>query len=176
VLVADVDGFKYVNDTFGHAAGDALLQTVAARLSSVVREVDTVGRLGGDEFVMLLDSVTLDADPELIAGRVLEVLRRPIELGEQSDRPLCITARIGIAFGREETIDQLLQAADLALYEAKNTGKDRCVLFESSMQTIAKDRRRLELDLREALEHKQLFLLYQPTFDLRTETVTASRR
>jgi diguanylate cyclase (GGDEF)-like protein len=163
---------KYVNDTFGHAAGDALLQAIAARLSSVVREVDTVGRLGGDEFVLLLDSLTLDAAPEMAAERVLEVVRQPIELDQQPDRPLSISASIGIALGQDETIDQLLRGADLALYQAKDTGKNRHVLFESSMQTVAQDRLLLELDLREALEADQLFLLYQPTFDLRTETVS----
>ena len=172
VLIVDVDGFKYVNDTFGHAAGDALLQTIAARLSSVVREVDTVGRLGGDEFVLLLDSLTLDAAPEIAAERVLEVVRQPIELDQQPDRPVSISASIGIALGQDETIDQLLQGADLALYQAKDTGKNRHVLFESSMQTVAQDRLLLELDLSEALEADQLFLLYQPTFDLRTETVS----
>jgi diguanylate cyclase (GGDEF)-like protein len=172
VLLVDVDGFKHVNDRFGHAAGDALLRAVAARLSSVVREVDTVGRLGGDEFVVLLDALNLDAGPELVAERVLEVLAQPIELAEQSDRPVTISASIGIAVGTEETIDQLLHAADLALYQAKDTGKNRYVLFESSLQTVAKDRLLLELDLREALAGEQLFLLYQPTFDLRTETVT----
>src|SRR5450755_859760 len=172
VLIVDVDGFKYVNDTFGHAAGDALLQAIAARLSSVVREVDTVGRLGGDEFVLLLDSLTLDAAPEIAAERVLEVVRQPIELDQQPDRPVSISASIGIALGQDETIDQLLQGADLALYQAKDTGKNRHVLFESSMQTVAQDRLLLELDLSEALEADQLFLLYQPTFDLRTETVS----
>ena len=172
VLIVDVDGFKYVNDTFGHAAGDALLQTIAARLSSVVREVDTIGRLGGDEFVLLLDSLTLDAAPEIAAERVLEVVRQPIELDQQPDRPVSISASIGIALGQDETIDQLLQGADLALYQAKDTGKNRHVLFESSMQTVAQDRLLLELDLSEALEADQLFLLYQPTFDLRTETVS----
>ena len=172
VLLVDVDGFKHVNDTSGHAVGDALLQAVAARLSNVVREVDTVGRLGGDEFVMLLELLTVDVGPELVAQRVLEVLRQPIELEQQPDRPVTISASIGIAVGRDETIDELLRGADVALYEAKDTGKNRYVLFESSMQTVAKDRLLLELDLRQALEREQLFLLYQPSFDLRTETVT----
>jgi diguanylate cyclase (GGDEF)-like protein len=172
VLLVDVDGFKAVNDTFGHAAGDALLRSVAARLSSVAREVDTVGRFGGDEFVVLLDSLTVDVGPKLVAQRVLDVLHQPIELDQQPDRPVTISASIGIAVGRDETIDKLLRAADLALYEAKQTGKNRCVMFESSLQTVAKDRLLLELDLREALEREQLFLLYQPTFDLRTETMT----
>ena len=171
-LYVDIDGFKHVNDTFGHAAGDELLMAVAARLSSVVREGDTVGRLGGDEFVVLLDAATLAAGPELVVERVLEVLRQPVSVSGSSARPLVITASIGLAMGQRVNADQLLRDADLALYEAKATGKDRYVLFEASMQTIAQDRHLLELDLRDALEQDELFLLYQPTFDLQSEVVT----
>jgi diguanylate cyclase (GGDEF)-like protein len=172
-LFIDIDGFKYINDTFGHAAGDALLRTVGARLSSVARDADTVGRLGGDEFVVLLDSLTLDAGPELVAARLLEVLRQPIELDQAGNRALSISASIGIALGYETTADELLHAADLALYEAKNTGKDRYAVFESSMRTVAQDRLLLGLDLRDAIEDEdQFFLVYQPTLDLETESVT----
>jgi len=168
-LYVDIDGFKHVNDTFGHDLGDALLRSTAARLSSVVREADTVGRMGGDEFVVLLDS--LDAGPELVAERLLEVLRQPLDLDPPPERPLSISASIGIAIGHDETAEELLHAADLALYEAKNTGKGRHVLFETNMQTIAQQRLLLEMDLHDALNQQQLFLLYQPTFDLRTKTM-----
>jgi diguanylate cyclase (GGDEF)-like protein len=171
-LYIDVDGFKHVNDTFGHAAGDELLITVAGRLSSVVREGDTVGRLGGDEFVVLLDAATLEAGPDLVVERILDVLRQPVALTGTSERPLVLTASIGLAVGQRVNADQLLRDADLALYEAKAAGKDRYVLFESSMQTIAEDRHLLELDLRDALGSEQFFLLYQPTFDLKSEAVT----
>jgi diguanylate cyclase (GGDEF)-like protein len=171
-LYIDVDGFKRVNDTFGHAAGDELLMAVAARLSGVVREGDTVGRLGGDEFVVLLDSTTLAAGAELVVERILSVLRQPVVVSGSTERPLSVTASIGVAVGQRATADQLLRDADLALYEAKATGKDRYVLFESSMQTIAEDRLLLEMDLREALVQGQLFLLYQPTFDLQSEAMT----
>jgi diguanylate cyclase (GGDEF)-like protein len=170
-LYVDVDGFKHVNDTFGHAAGDELLMAVAARLSGVVRDGDTVGRLGGDEFVVLLDSATLDAGAELVVERILAVLRQPVEVSGSSERPLVITASIGVAVGQRESADQLLRDADLALYEAKAQGKDRYVLFESSMQTIAQDRLLLEMDLRDALEHDQFFLQYQPTFDLQSQAI-----
>jgi diguanylate cyclase (GGDEF)-like protein len=170
-LFLDVDGFKQINDFCGHAAGDELLKTVASRVSRVVREPDTVGRLGGDEFVILLESRDLDAGPELAAERILQVLRDPIELREMEGRPVSVTASIGIASTNQGTAEDLLRTADLALYEAKNMGRDRCVRFESDMQTIAQDRLLLEMDLREAIAGDQLFLLYQPTFDLRTETV-----
>ncbi len=171
-LFIDLDGFKHVNDTFGHAAGDELLRTVAARLMTVVREGDTAARLGGDEFVVLLEGSTLDAGPELVAERLLEVLGQPYDLSHTLGRHVSVTASIGIALGVRDTADELLRDADLALYGAKAAGRNRYLLFESSMQTTSQDRLTLEMDLAEALEHKQLFLLYQPTFDLRTESVT----
>ena len=121
-LYVDVDGFKQVNDSFGHAAGDELLRQVAGRLATVVREGDTAARLGGDEFVVLVEGSTLDAGPELVAERLLEVLRAPYDLGGEIGRELTITASVGIAFGLRETPDELLRDADLALYEAKARG------------------------------------------------------
>ena len=168
----DVDGFKHVNDTFGHAAGDQLLRTVADRLVAVVREADTVGRLGGDEFVILLDPATLDVGPELVAERVLAVLRQPIELNGSTERPVSITASIGIVAGLSANADELMHTADIALYRAKEAGKDRYVLFESGMRTMAEDRLTLELDLHDAIDSDQLFLVYQPLFDLQSETIS----
>jgi diguanylate cyclase (GGDEF)-like protein/PAS domain S-box-containing protein len=171
-LYVDVDGFKHVNDTFGHAAGDELLQTVAARLMTVVREGDTAARLGGDEFIVLLEGSTLDAGPELVAERLLEVLREPYEMSGKLGRQLTITASIGIAVGAHTDADELLRDADLAMYDAKVSGRNRYKLFASSMQSSSQDRLTLEMDLGEALERQQFFLLYQPTFDLRSESVT----
>ncbi|HZL48770.1 MAG TPA: EAL domain-containing protein [Solirubrobacteraceae bacterium] len=170
-LYVDIDGFKHVNDTFGHAAGDELLRTVAARLEGVVREGDTAARLSGDEFVVLVEGSTLDAGPELVAERLLEVLRRPYEIHGQSGRQLLLTASIGIALGERASAAELLRDADVALYEAKAAGKNCYTLFKSSMQTAARDRLALEMDLAEALEQRQLFLQYQPTFDLQSEKV-----
>jgi diguanylate cyclase (GGDEF)-like protein len=170
-LYLDIDGFKHVNDTFGHAAGDELLRTIATRLERVVREGDTAARLSGDEFVVLVEGSTLDAGPELVAERLLEVLRRPYEMDGQNARQLSLTASIGIALGERTSAAELLSDADIALYEAKAAGKNRYMLFESSMQTAARDRLTLEMDLAEALEQHQLFLQYQPTFDLQSERV-----
>jgi diguanylate cyclase (GGDEF)-like protein len=170
-LYVDVDGFKHVNDTFGHAAGDELLRTVAQRLNSVVREGDTAARLGGDEFVVLVEGATLDAGPELVAERLLEVLRQPYDLNGCVGRQLSLTASIGVAWGLRDDADTLVRDADLALYEAKAAGKNRYATFQSSMQTAASDRLELEMDLGQALEHQELFLLYQPTFDLRSEHI-----
>jgi diguanylate cyclase (GGDEF)-like protein len=170
-LYLDIDGFKQVNDTFGHAAGDALLRTVASRLESVIRDGDTAARLGGDEFVILLDGAAVDIDPELVAERLRDVLRQPYELNEGIGRELTVTASIGIAVGVRESADELLRDADLALYEAKAAGKDSYAMFESCMQSAAQERLALELDLAKALERSELYLLYQPTFDLRSERI-----
>ncbi len=170
-LFVDLDGFKYVNDTLGHAAGDRLLENVAERLQSVVRAQDTVGRLGGDEFVLLLDPDPRNVPPDLIAQRVLDVLHQPIEL-EEAGRTVAVSASVGLAVGRDGSVDELLRDADFALYEAKREGKDSYVLFEASMKIEAQDRLALEQQLHTAVELEQFVLLYQPTFDLHTQQVT----
>ncbi len=170
-LYIDVDDFKRVNDSLGHASGDELLRVVSSRLLGVVREADTVARLGGDEFVVLLEDIALDAGPELVAQRICQLLKQPIDLHAKG-RTVAVTASVGIALGQQGSADELLRDADVALYQAKAAGKSRSIMFESSMQTAAQDRLALEMDLREALDADQFFLLYQPTFDLRSETIT----
>jgi diguanylate cyclase (GGDEF)-like protein len=169
-LYVDVDGFKTVNDTYGHASGDRVLTVVGQRLERVTREHDTVGRLGGDEFVVLLESTTQDASPTAVAARMIDELREPIAL-PGGERSVTISASIGIALGQRETADDLLRDADFALYEAKALGKDRYAVFEQRMQTAAEGRAELEADLGTALEQDQFFLLYQPIFDLTTRDV-----
>jgi diguanylate cyclase (GGDEF)-like protein len=168
-LYVDIDGFKQVNDTFGHAAGDEFLGIVSERLQTVIRESDTAGRLAGDEFVVLLDGSTVDVGPELVAERLLEVLHEPYELNGGTGRQLSHTASIGVAYGQQGTAEELLADADVALYVAKSSGRNRYVVFQSEMQTAAQDRLMLEMDLGDALARDQLFLVYQPTFDLRSE-------
>jgi diguanylate cyclase (GGDEF)-like protein len=165
-LFIDLDGFKEVNDTLGHAVGDRLLQAVTARLNSIMRESDSVGRLGGDEFVILVDGSTMDAGPELVAERVLSVLRQPFELEDTLCGPLNLTASIGIAAGARSSATELLRDADIALYGAKAAGKDGFVVFRPEMHTVVQDRLLLEMDLREALVAQQYFLVYQPIFNL----------
>jgi len=168
-LFVDIDDFKQINDRFGHRAGDEVLRQIGARLKTVLRDSDTVGRLSGDEFVMLVDSTGLDVAPELVAERILDVLRQPIELPPPAPSSVAVTASIGIASGLSVSAEDLLGDADLALYEAKAAGKNGYALFASAMQTAARDRMHLEMDLSEALEAQQLFLVYQPMFDLRDE-------
>jgi diguanylate cyclase (GGDEF)-like protein len=133
-LFIDVDGFKRVNDELGHAVGDQLLTVVGERLRSTVRSQDTVGRFGGDEFVMLAECTTADAALDVLADRVTETLREPVEL-DDGRKILSLTASIGVAVGRYETPDALLRDADLALYAAKAAGRDRYALFDPSMRT-----------------------------------------
>jgi diguanylate cyclase (GGDEF)-like protein len=139
-LYVDVDGFKDVNDSFGHAAGDQLLRLVAARLQSVVREGDTAARLGGDEFVVLVEGASLEEGPELVAERLLDVLREPYDMHAEIGRELSLTASVGIAFGLRGSADELLRDADIALYAAKGSGRNRHVLFSADTQGSQHDR------------------------------------
>jgi diguanylate cyclase (GGDEF)-like protein len=173
-LHVDVDAFKDVNDSFGHAAGDEVLRVVGARLCEVVREADTVARLGSDDFVLLLDSLTLDAGPELVAERVRDVLGQPIELPDGTGRWLSVTVSIGIASGGADgSADSLFRDADLALHDAKRSGKNRWAVFESAMQKRGYDRLAMQMELRDAIDRDELFMLYQPAYDLRSETIIA---
>ena len=167
VLFIDLDDFKDINDTMGHRAGDELLVAVGARLGTAVREGDTVGRLGGDEFVVLTMAATPAADAEVVAERVLGALSPPVTL-PSSDVALTIHASIGIAEGDHGTPEELLQDADIALYQAKARGKDRAVRFVPSMQAAVDHHRHLEVHLQCALENQEFFLVYQPTYDLAT--------
>ncbi|HEX7610639.1 MAG TPA: EAL domain-containing protein, partial [Solirubrobacteraceae bacterium] len=171
-LFVDVDGFKHVNDKLGHAAGDRLLKVVGERLQNVVRAQDTVGRLGGDEFVVLVEAPASDAALDLLADRLIDVLRQPVEL-DDGRKIFSVTASIGLAVGQYSSPDDLLRDADLALYAAKAAGKDRFVLFDASMYADAEGRLELELDLSSALQSEELFLLYQPIFDLPRQKLVA---
>jgi diguanylate cyclase (GGDEF)-like protein len=128
-LFIDLDGFKEVNDAFGHAAGDELLQVVATRLQGALRGNDTVGRLGGDEFVALLECAGMNEGPEVVAERVLRVLREPMTLQRAQGRVVRVTASVGIASSATSDVFSLLVDADHALYEAKAAGKNRFVVF-----------------------------------------------
>jgi predicted signal transduction protein with EAL and GGDEF domain len=145
---------------------------VTQRLLATMRESDTIGRLGGDEFVVLVDGTTMDAGPELVAERLLEVLREPFVLEGVSIGPLTLSASIGIAAGARSSAGELLRDADTALYEAKGGGKNRYVMFQPEMQTAIQDRLILEMDLRDALGADQFHLVYQPIFNLASGQTT----
>jgi len=169
-LYVDIDGFKHVNDTLGHAAGDRLLTVAGERLQSAVREQDTVGRLGGDEFIVLLEATPDGLTPDVLADRLTETLREPVELGNEG-KSFSVTASIGVAAGRYTTPDDLLRDADLALYAAKAAGKDRYALFDAGLYGDAEGRLALQADLSSAVAEDQLFLLYQPIYHLPSQRV-----
>jgi diguanylate cyclase (GGDEF)-like protein len=167
VLCLDLDRFKDVNDTLGHATGDALLSEVAARLRDNVREVDLVGRLGGDEFAIVGEDITSPDDAMRLARRVCTALAETYHV---NGHEVTISASIGIALGpvEGEAVDVLMKNADLALYRAKQDGRNTFRFFEPAMDAALQKRRRLENDLRTAMRKNQLYLDYQPQFDLAT--------
>ena len=165
VLYVDLDEFKNVNDTLGHDAGDRLLLAAAARMRSALREADTIGRMGGDEFVVLLDGAALEVAPELVAERLLDVMRRPFEL-DGAASPMIVTTSIGIAVGDRASAGDMLRDADVALYEAKATGKDHYAVFHREMRAELSRRVELEFELRAALDAEQFRLVYQPIYNL----------
>jgi diguanylate cyclase (GGDEF)-like protein len=165
-LFIDLDNFKSINDTLGHGVGDQLLRAVASRLEGVVRDIDALGRLGGDEFVVVAEGMSLAAGPELIAERLLTALKQPFTLEGAERTRLSVTASVGVAMGDRASAEELLRDADIAMYRAKWDGKNGYVVFESGMQDDVQSRMELEMDLREAYDDEQFFVVYQPTFDL----------
>jgi diguanylate cyclase (GGDEF)-like protein/PAS domain S-box-containing protein len=173
VLCLDLDRFKAVNDTLGHLAGDALLREIAHRIRATLRGEDTVARLGGDEFAVLLHQCE-DADRViLVAQRLIEVVQAPVVLGAQQAE---VGVSIGIALTPQhgDEAETLFRRADLALYRAKAEGRNTFRFFEPAMDEEAEARRRLELDLRRALQHGEFELHYQPILDVATGTIASA--
>lgn len=161
VLYVDLDRFKTVNDTLGHAVGDQLLAEAADRIQGVVRETDTVARLGGDEFVVLCEDIEGVHHAVELAERVIAVFESPFQLGDDDQH---VGASIGIAFSGDgtETAETILANADIAMYRAKNNGRHRYVLFDESMQQWVITQVALEAALRQAIPRGELRLHYQP--------------
>jgi diguanylate cyclase (GGDEF)-like protein/PAS domain S-box-containing protein len=171
VLFADVDRFKHVNDTLGHAIGDQLLRSVARRLVAGVRTSDTVSRQGGDEFVILLSGVGHARDAALSAAKILSSLSLPHRVAEHDVQ---VTISIGIAVypGDGTSADVLVKNADVAMLNAKDNGRNNYQFFKSEMNVHAMERQSLESGLRHALEGQQFLLHYQPKLNLETERIT----
>jgi len=172
VLLLDLDGFKTINDSLGHEAGDELLIAVGARIQSCGRESDTVARLGGDEFGILLEDGGDELRATQVADRVLHTLSAPYEV---RGREIFVRASIGIAFSSAEidTTDDLIRNADTAMYAAKAAGRDRYQVFEPAMHTRALRRFEVHADLQRALDREELAVYYQPIIDFSTGTVRA---
>lgn len=171
VLFLDLDRFKVINDSLGHNIGDQLLQAVAARVQSCVRDSDTVARLGGDEFTLLLPSLGKSEDAALVAQKIIEAVRYPFHI---EGREFFITTSIGISLYPEDGADAatLIKNADTAMYQAKEQGRDNYQLFNAFVNAKALQRIALEHGLRRALVNQELTLYYQPIFDLRTGRIT----
>jgi diguanylate cyclase (GGDEF)-like protein len=170
VLCLDLDQFKQVNDTLGHAMGDALLRSVASRLLGCVRDTDTVVRLGGDEFAIVQCGVEGRKDVAALAQRIVESISRPFDLDGQQ---VAIGVSVGIAMapGDGKTGDKLFKAADVALYCAKADGRGVWRFFEAEMDIRLQARRLLEADLRDALARDEFELFYQPIYDLKKSRI-----
>ena len=169
ILFIDLDNFKAINDTLGHVLGDALLQQVATRLSSCVREEDTVARIGGDEFVVMLEHLSAD-EPEAatqtksVGMKILAALSQPYQIASHECHCTC---SIGITLfnDRQQSTDELLKQADIAMYQAKKAGRNALRFFDTQMQEIVTARATLEGELRKALEKQKFQLYYQIQVD-----------
>lgn len=172
LLFIDLDGFKNVNDSLGHAAGDIVLREAAERLARCVRDTDTVARLGGDEYVVVLPSIDMMVlDPTL--ERIMQALGEPFWF---EDRELPLTASIGITLFPDdgETAPELLRRADTAMYSAKDAGRNRYVYFAGAMDQSAHERLSLASDLRRALNRNEFSIVYQPQIDLVSREVVCA--
>ncbi|GHF13004.1 bifunctional diguanylate cyclase/phosphodiesterase [Kordiimonas sediminis] len=170
IFYLDLDHFKDINDTMGHPTGDQLLKQVATRLKKTARETDTVARLGGDEFAIIGTHHSNVHDVYRFAERILDILSEPVEIGEQ-------IVHTGASIGAtifpldNSTPVELFSHADMALYKAKEAGRDRFALFDSHMNDELQDRKRIETELRHAIHNNEFVLYYQPQIDFETKAV-----
>ena len=172
VMIIDLDRFKVMNDFLGHASGDRLLVTIADRLRTSIRANDFAARLGGDEFVFLVDQITSEMEILATSFRLLEIIAEPVDIHGQM---FSHTASIGIALAPDSHPDavEMLGWADVALYSAKNRGRNQAVVFDAQLREVANERSELELSLRDAIDEGGLRLHFQPEVDLRTGKLLA---
>jgi len=168
IMFLDLDGFKPVNDTFGHPKGDAVLRAVAKRLVDEVASHGTVGRMGGDEFAIVVTDAQSRRKVEALADRIIQSIKEPYMIDQTEIR---IGVSIGCAFGPIDgaTVDDLILKADLALYQAKDAGRGVARYFSSELQSEQEDRVRLETDLRSAVASKQFHLVFQPLINAKNQ-------
>jgi diguanylate cyclase (GGDEF)-like protein/PAS domain S-box-containing protein len=171
VLYLDLDRFKTINDTLGHQAGDELLRAVAERLRNAVSNADTVARVGGDEFTIIQTGIERSTDTEMLARRICNAIRDTYDLGGHA---VTVDTSVGIAVAPSDGIepDQLIKNADMALYRAKDDGRGTYRFFEPEMDACAQARRRLEMELREAMLTGALEIQYQPLVQLESGRIS----
>ncbi len=169
LLFVDLDGFKGVNDRAGHAAGDAVLQAVGARMREQARAGDTVCRLGGDEFVVLVEAVADVAELVALGERLVAAVSQPLVVATASGpRPVAVGASVGVAVAQDGEVDgdELLAQADAAVYRAKHTGRGRVEVFDDRLRAHIDERRDVEEALRRGLAGGEVHVLYQPVLDV----------
>ncbi|PMS14650.1 hypothetical protein C0Z18_30860 [Trinickia dabaoshanensis] len=173
VLFVDLDRFKKINDTYGHAAGDAVLVEAAKRLRGCLRDSDTVARLGGDEFVVLLPNLRSTEDTSIVAERILDACAKPIEVGENVFQ---ISASVGVAVWPNDgrNVDELLHNADMAMYTGKGEGRNTLRFYDAKMNEKARARATVEAELRDALRDGHFVLHYQPQFCARSGRIVGA--
>jgi diguanylate cyclase (GGDEF)-like protein/PAS domain S-box-containing protein len=171
LLFVDLDRFKYINDTLGHPFGDGLLAELGQRLRGTLRDSDTVARFGGDEFVALIEDLATPGDVANVAQKILDVVRRPVEIGDDT---CTISASVGISLypGDGSDLATLLKNADIAIYRAKDQGRDNYVFHSEDMNAHLVKQIAIEDSLKSALEREEFMLHYQPKVELRTGRIT----
>ena len=165
IFFIDLDNFKQINDSYGHKAGDELLKTVAKRLKKSIRETDTASRLSGDEFTVLLPGISNDFDINQIANRILNSLKEVFPINNQE---LSITASLGISiYPADSNIpDELLKFADIAMYKAKEKGKNNFQYFDMELQSELTAKSEKRMQLKSALDNKEFMLYFQPILNI----------
>ena len=173
ILLLDLNRFKLINDTFGYSTGDILLQTVATRLKSCVRDLDAVFRLGDDEFAIILEKIVQQQDIERVANRILSLCSQPFQLGEQE---LYVTISIGISIfpSDGEEMEVMLKNAEAAMHRAKELGSNNYQHYKPTMNANAFNQLTLEHNIRKALRQNEFVVFYQPLIDLTSGNITGS--
>jgi diguanylate cyclase (GGDEF)-like protein/PAS domain S-box-containing protein len=170
LLFIDVDRLKVVNDTRGHAVGDLLVKVVADRIRATIRPADSLARIGGDEFVVITEGFAAGPGPQRVADRIRAAFAEPVNL---DDAEVPVTVSIGVALaGPDGDAATLLRDADVAMYHAKDQGRDRCVVFDETLRAQTSERRAIEFGLRNALARSELAVHYQPVVELTGTTVS----
>lgn len=173
LLFVDLDGFKTVNDTFGHQSGDTVLRVVAERLLQQVRTGDTVARLGGDEFVVLLEPVDAETSAVVVSDRLIAAVSRPIDLGRSGTAKVGASVGVALSRGEHATAEAFLHEADTAAYRAKTGGRGRTEVYDIALREELAVRADLEDGVRAAIGRDELVLHYQPVVDLRSGEVVS---